>query len=133
MSDIPLHHWLSRRRGFVERTLADLELILDRSWSTDASSAHDGILQRLDPRVKLGAAAVLIIHAAGTTDLPTVAMIVAAVLIVAAASRLELRPVFRLWLTVGVLAALLAVPALFLTPDPRIVFRVPGLGWSITN
>ncbi len=133
MSDIPLHHWLSRRRGFVERTLADLELILDRSWSTDASSAHDGILQRLDPRVKLGAAAVLIIHAAGTTDLPTVAMIVAAVLIVAAASRLELRPVFRLWLTVGVLAALLAVPALFLTPGPRTVFRVPGLGWSITN
>jgi cobalt ECF transporter T component CbiQ len=108
-------------------------LILDRSWSTDASSANDGFLQRLDPRVKLGAAAVLIVHAAATTRLWTVAVIVTAVVVVAAASRLELRPIFRLWLTVGVLAALLAVPALFLTPGARIVFRIPVIGWNISD
>src|SRR4051812_14529336 len=124
MSDIPLHHWLSRRRGFLERTLADLELILDRSWAADAAGAQDGLLQRLDPRVKLASAAVLIVHAAATQRLWTVAVIIGFVVVLAAVSRLELRAILRLWLTVGVLAALLAIPALFLTPGAHTVFVV---------
>lgn len=133
MSDIPLHHWVNRRRGFLERTLIDLELILDRSWATDAATARDGLLQRLDARVKLACAAVLIVHAAATAHLRSVAVIIALVLVLAAISRLELRAIFRLWLTVGVLAALLAIPALFLTPGAHKVFTIPVLDWTITD
>lgn len=133
MSDLPLHHWVSGRHGFLERTLLDLELILDRSWAADAGVAHSGVLQRIDPRVKLVSAAVLIIHAAATQQLRIIAMIIGLVLLLAAWSRLELRAIFRLWLTVGLLAALLAVPALFLTPGETPILTVPSPGWSITS
>ncbi|MEJ7606985.1 MAG: energy-coupling factor transporter transmembrane component T [Bryobacteraceae bacterium] len=131
MSDIPLHHWLSRRRGFVERTLADLSLILDRSYAGMSRLLKMVLYQRLDPRVKLVSAAVLIVHSASTQSLWTIATIVGAALTLAIASRLPLGPIFRLWLTVGILAACLAVPAMFLTPG-RTVYTVPVLGWSAT-
>lgn len=133
MSDLPLHHWVSRRRGFLERTLIDLELILDRSWATDAATSRDGLLQRLDPRVKLGCAAVLVVHAAATTQTGNIVAIIALVLSLAAISRLELQPIFRLWLTVGLLSALLAIPALFLTPGARRVVAIPASDLAITD
>ena len=116
MSDIPLHHWLSRRRGFLARTFADLSLILDRSYSADAGGMPTSWLHRLDPRVKLVSAVVLIVHAASAHNVRTIASILASALLIAFVGRMPIRPILRLWMTVGVLAAMLAVPATFLTP-----------------
>lgn len=132
MSDIPFHHWINRRRGFVERTLADLTYILDRSYLGDTAMAKPSLLRRVDARVKLAASAVLIIHAASTQSVWTIAAILCAVIFVALVGHLPAAPLVRLWFTVGLLAACLAAPAMFMTPG-KIVLRVPVIGWSVTD
>jgi cobalt/nickel transport system permease protein len=132
MSDVPLHHWISRRRGFLERTLSDLSFILDRSYAGDPLVFHDRLLQRLDPRVKLGAAILLIVHSASTHSVWVVAAILTGAVMLAIASRLPLVPILRLWLTVGVLAALLAIPAMFMTSG-RILWSIPSVGWNVSD
>lgn len=132
MSDIPLHHWFRRRQGFLERTLTDLRLILDRSWDVDVAAGSNGFLHSLDARVKLGAAVLLTVHAASARRLSTLAVLIGAVMILAAASRIRWNSVMRLWLGVGVTAALLAIPALFLTAG-KPVYIVPGPRWTITD
>src|SRR4051794_2392979 len=128
MSDIPFHHWLSRRRGFLERTIADLELILDRSHATDAITSDDGFLNRLDARVKLFVAIVLAIQAASSHSPWHIGAIVTLGALLAIASRLPMRPLFRLWLSVGVLAAMLAIPAMFLTDGKLVFWRISDNG-----
>lgn len=124
MSDVPLHHWIARRRGFLERTLADLTLILDRSYAADAAGSGTGVLQRLDPRVKLASALVLILHAALTHRVSTVAAILIAATTLALVSRLPPAPILRLWLTVGLLAALLAIPAWWITGNISVAAKL---------
>ncbi len=132
MSDLPLHHWVSRRKGFLERTLADLTLILDRSYATEAASSQTSALHRLDARVKVASAAILTIQAASASNVSTIAWIVCGVATLAMICRIPPGPILRLWATVGVLAAMLAVPAIFMTPG-RPVYRIPLLSWTVTD
>ncbi|MCC7157632.1 MAG: cobalt ECF transporter T component CbiQ [Bryobacterales bacterium] len=132
MSDIPLHHWLSRRKGFLERTLADLALVMDRSLEADVSSGSAGLLQPLDARVKLAAAGVLSVTAASVQDLRIITAVFLAATALAAASRVPLVPLSRVWLSAGVFSGVLALPALFLTPG-HAVYTLPALQWHITG
>lgn len=132
MSDIPLHHWISRRRGFIERTLADLVLVMDRSHAADAASSRSGVLQSLDPRVKLLGTGLLILNAAATQELRLILALVILAAALAWISDLPLRPLARLWMTVGVLAAMLAIPAMFLTPG-QTLWNIPVFDWRVTE
>ena len=132
MSDIPLHHWLSRRRGFLERTLADLALVMDRSLEADLSSSSSGVLQPLDARVKVLGAAVLSVTAASVHDLRVILGVFLTATILAFASRVPTLPLSRVWLSAGLFSGVLAFPALFLTAGP-IVNTIPVIHWGITG
>ena len=132
MSDIPLHHWLNRRRGFLERTLADLALVMDRSLEADLSSSSSGVLQTLDARVKVLGAAALSVTAASVHDLQVILGVFLAATALAFVSRVPAVPLSRVWLSAGVFSGVLAFPALFLTPGP-IVDTLPVIHWGITG
>lgn len=131
MSDIPFHHWLSRRKGFLERTLADLALVMDRSLEADVSSASRGLLQPLDARVKLLGAALLSVTAASLQDLRIVVAIFLLAAVLATLSRVPLVPLSRVWLSAGLFSGVIAFPALFLTPGPSL-YTLPLVSWHVT-
>ena len=58
------------RKGFLERTIAELYESLDRSLRSERAAQSSGWLQRLDPRAKL-AAAIRRGSSASTVPMPT--------------------------------------------------------------
>lgn len=60
------------RRGFVERTLAGLGEAFERSLHGEESGARSGLLQGLDPRVKLVGLLLLIVAATASRSLAVV-------------------------------------------------------------
>lgn len=124
----------SRRRkgGFIERTLAGLAGAFERSLYSEELSRRRGLLQRLDPRVKLLGLLLLIVAAAASRSLLVILAVYALGVALALASRVSLRTLSqRVWLGALVFTGVIALPALFLTPG-QAVWRAPGLGWVVT-
>ncbi len=67
--------------GFLENTLEGLHFALERAMYAEASAARTGLLQRLDPRVKVAGILALVVAVALATKL----WLIAAILAVAAA------------------------------------------------
>ncbi len=126
-----LHHLVHRRKGFLDRTLAELAHVLDRSFSAELSSSQGGFLQSIDARVKLAATGILIFTAAASHTVWLVLSIWAGAVVLALGSRLKGRELVTQWTGVLLFSGAIALPALFLTPGESL-WRVPGLGWNLT-
>ncbi|HSK11335.1 MAG TPA: cobalt ECF transporter T component CbiQ [Vicinamibacterales bacterium] len=123
---------MARRRGHVERTIDALLEVMDRAGDAERRAAGSGLLQRLDPRVKVVGLLALIVAVAMARNLPTLVALLAVALAGAVLSRLPFRLlVTRLWIGPLALTGVIAFPALFTTPGDAWV-RVPGLGWTAT-
>lgn len=107
--------------------------ILSFALQAEAFASASGLLQRRDPRFKIGAMLALIIAATWAQHLATVWCLV---LLVPVLTVVSLVPLRRLALQVGlpVLAftGLIAAPAIFLVPG-RVIATLPMLGWGITD
>lgn len=122
----------TRRRGYVERTVDALLEVMDRAAEAERRAAGEGLLQRLDPRVKVAGVLALVAAVALARNLATVAALLALSLAGTAVSRLPLRLlVTRLWLGTLALTGIIALPALFTTPGDA-WFTLPGAGWTAT-
>ena len=126
-----LHHLVHRRKGFLDRTLAELAHVLDRSFSAELSSLQGGYLQSIDPRVKLAATGILIATAAASHSIWLVLTIWLSAIVLALASHLKTRELVTLWTGVLLFSGAIALPALFLTPGDSL-WQVPGLRWNLT-
>jgi cobalt ECF transporter T component CbiQ len=125
-------HRHGRGRSFVEKTLAGLSEALERSLYSEEVGAQPGLLQRIDPRVKLIGLLLLIIAAASARTLPVVGAIFLVAVALALLSRLSLRTLAtRIWVGALLFTGAIALPALFLTPG-REIARLPLLGWAIS-
>lgn len=121
-----------RRRGYVERTVDALLEVMDRAAEAERRAAAGGLLQRLDPRVKLVGVLALVVTVALARNLATLAALLLLSLAGAAVSRLPLRLlVTRVWLGTLALTGIIAIPALFTTPGDA-WGAVPGVGWVVT-
>lgn len=116
-------------RGFLEHTLNGFHRALEQALSADRFARRAGILQSLDPRVKLAGVAALIVAVALAVKLWVVAAAFAAALLMAAVLSI---PFSGASVAALVFSGALAVPALFLTPGAPI-YRVPALQWEITR
>jgi len=105
-------------RGFTEALAQTLE-------AEDSAREH-GLLQALDPRVKVVGVLALVVAAALSRKLPVLVALFGLAIVLALASRLSLWSLAkRVWLVAFGFTFMIAAPAVFLTPG-EVVYR---LGW----
>jgi cobalt/nickel transport system permease protein len=121
-----------RSRGAVERSLAAFVDALQHAFYSEELAKKKGLLQRLDPRVKILAILPLIVVAALARQLWIIAALFAIAIAIAFLSKVPLRTLARrVWFSVLTFTGFISVPALFLTPG-RPIYNLPLLGWAIT-
>jgi len=118
--------------NFLERTLESFVNALERALYADELAQADGLLQRLDPRVKVIGVLALVIAVAVAHKLWVIGAVFAAALVLALSSRVPLWVLAkRVWLPVLLFTGIIALPAPFVIPG-REVWRLPVLGWPLT-
>lgn len=106
------------KRGFVEQTVARLLQAVERSLYAERIAQKRGLLQSLDPRVKLASLLLLIAAAASVRKLLPLAFVFAVAIVLTLLSRVPLLVIAkRAWLPALAFSGLLVVPALFLIPN----------------
>lgn len=121
-----------RRASFVERTINSLAEAMERALYAEEIARADGLLQPLDPRVKVVGLLALVVAAALARNILTILGLFAFALALALLSRVSLRTLAtRVWLGALLFTGMLALPAIFITPG-QAVYHLPLLGWPIT-
>lgn len=123
----------SRKRSRVlEKTLRGIAETLERSLFAEEISGRSGLLQSLDPRVKVISVLGLLIAIGLSHSLAVIAGVYGIVLLLAWWSAIPLRVfIKRVWLALPFFTGLIALPALFITPGPALT-QLPW-GWVITR
>jgi cobalt/nickel transport system permease protein len=101
-----------RKGGFVTKTLQGATSLLRQAMFSEDVAARPGLLQRLDPRVKLLTLLGLLVVAAFLRSVPVLAAMYLATIGLAAASRVSL-PFFvkRVWLFIPIFTGIVVLPA----------------------
>jgi len=112
------------RRGFVEKTLTGGADVVRQALFSEDISSRRGLLQAIEPRVKLLTMLALLIAAAFVRHVPVLLALYGATLVLAVCSSLRLSFfVRRVWLFVPLFTGLVVAPAALnlVTPGPIVV------------
>jgi cobalt ECF transporter T component CbiQ len=105
---------------------------MEYALAADDLARVDGLLQRLDPRVKIVGLFSLIIAASLSRKLEIIGGIFLVALGLAILSRIPLLILAkRGWITALLFTGFIAAPSIFITPG-NIIYRLPLLGWTVT-
>lgn len=122
----------ARRGSFVERTIDGLYAATSRAMYADTLARDGGLLQDLDPRVKLVGLLALILAAALSTKLWVIAVVLAVAVSLAGFSGLSIASlVAPVWISALTFTGAIALPAVFLTPGTSL-YHVPIVDWNVT-
>jgi cobalt/nickel transport system permease protein len=120
-----------RRGGLIENTIEGLYLAMERALHAENSAGGGGLLQRLDPRVKVAGLFALILASALAARLWVIAAIFAVAILLAGLSLISIRMLAgRVWIGAFTFTGAIAIPAVFLTPGVPL-YHLPALGWTI--
>jgi cobalt/nickel transport system permease protein len=120
-------------RGFFERTVASLADAIEHALAAEDLAHLNGLLQRLDPRVKMAGTLAWIAAAVATRKLWVLLALFLPTLVLAVLSRVPVKTLAkRVWVPVLIFTGTISVPALFLTPG-RVMGRLPLFGWPVTG
>ena len=120
------------RRSVIEGTLADISNTLEQSLFAEEIARRMGLLQALDPRVKVVSIIAVLIAVSLSRSLAVIAGLYAVVLVLAWRSAVPMGFfVKRVWLFMPFFTGIIAIPAFFITPGPPLV-QLP-LGLVITR
>jgi cobalt/nickel transport system permease protein len=116
------------RRGVIERTLADITHTLEQSLFAEEIARRRGLLQSLDPRVKV-VSIILLLIAVSLSRSPAVIMgLYLVTLLLAWLSSVPMSFfVKRVWLFMPFFTGIIAIPAFFITPGPPLAYLPLGL------
>jgi cobalt/nickel transport system permease protein len=121
-----------RRISFVERTIRGLAAAMERALYAEELAKADGLLQRLDPRVKVVGLLALVVAAALSRQIVVILGLFGVAIALALLSRVPIRTlVTRVWVGALLFTGMLALPAIFITPG-QVIYRLPVLSWPIT-
>jgi cobalt/nickel transport system permease protein len=127
--------WRRRRkanRGFLEKTTDGMLRTLEYSLQAESLAGKNGLLQRIDPRIKVIGMFGLIVATAMARNIATILAILAVALGAAVLSRIPIRTLAtRIWIAVFVFTGAMVLPAIFIT-EGRVIARVPLLMWPVT-
>jgi cobalt/nickel transport system permease protein len=122
----------AKSRGVVERSLSSFADALQHTFDAEELAKKRGLLQGLDPRVKIVAILPLILIAALARQLRVIVALFVIAVATALVSKVPLGTLAkRVWLAVLAFTGFISVPALFLTPG-RAICSLPLLGWTVT-
>lgn len=120
------------RRNVFKRTLRGISETLERSIFAEEISSRPGLLQSLDPRMKLIAILALLIGVSLSHSLIIIAVVYLLATLLAVLSAIPADFfIKRVWLVLPFFTGLVILPALFITPGPPLI-RIP-LGLTITR
>lgn len=121
-----------RRTTFIERTVHSLADAVEQTLFAEEIANTQGLLQRLDPRVKVIGLLLLVVATAMSHSLLVIAALFALALSLALLSQVPIRHLAsRVWLAVLFFTGAIALPAIFVTPGD-LLYRLPILHWPIT-
>ena len=127
------HTHSHRRGGFIERLVADLLAVLEHAFYAERMARTAGLLQRLDPRVKVVGTLILIGTAVLARQLPVVLSLFIGAVVLAYLSSISLRMLANgIWTSVVLFTGAIALPALCLVPG-EVLYRLPLLDWPVTR
>ena len=105
---------VGKKKSFVQRTISDIFNFFEECLINDSIAKRDGLLQSLDPRVKLISMVVLLFAVATTHDIRLLAIVYTLTLLFAWASRIELGFfIKRVWVFIPIFAGIIMIPMLF--------------------
>ena len=118
--------------SFIERTVASLGDSLEHSDIAETHAETSGLLQCLDPRVKLVGLLALVLAVVCVERVGPMLGILAVAVGLAVFSRIPLRVLTtRVWLGVLVFTGAIALPSVFMTPG-EMMCQFPLLHWTAT-
>lgn len=121
-----------RRRNVLESTLGEVSHALAQSLFADEVARRPGLLQSLDPRVKIVTTLALLIAVSLSRSLWVIVALYVVAAILAAVSSISLSFfIKRVWLFMPFFTLIIAIPAFFTVPGPALA-RLP-LGLIITR
>lgn len=120
-------------RGYIERTIDGLLIAIERTQRTEHSAEARGLLQRIDPRVKVAGILALILAVVFSRNAVSIGVVFVLAFAAAIASRVRLKTLaVAVWLEVFFFTGAIALPALVLTPgDPA--FPTSPLPWPVVT
>jgi cobalt/nickel transport system permease protein len=109
--------------GYIERTIASLITASERAAIAEQLAFSEGVLQRVDPRVKVAGLFALIIVVAASRQVRVIVVLFVIAAVLAAASHVRMRRLAGwVWSPVLFFTGAIALPAIFLTPGRPIAF-----------
>ncbi|MFN7995819.1 MAG: cobalt transporter CbiM [Bryobacteraceae bacterium] len=122
-----------RRKSFVEKTALGLLDTVRHTLFAEEIAGRPGLLQALDPRVKLAGLGAMILAVVAVHRLTVLSAILLLAILLALLSHVPIRFLAsRVWLAVLAFTGVIALPAIFLTPG-TVLYRLPLLDWNITQ
>lgn len=119
-------------RSVVENTLHEISATLERSLFAEEIATRPGLMQSLDPRVKVISTLGLLIGVSLSRSLVVIAVLYLLVLLMAWRSAIPANFfIKRVWLALPFFTGMIILPALFIIPGPALV-HLP-LGLTITQ
>jgi cobalt/nickel transport system permease protein len=116
------------RSSFVERTLVDINHTLEHSLFAEQTARQPGLLQELDPRLKILSALLVLLAVGLSRNLLVILFLYFLELVLALFSKVPLAFfVKRVWLFIPFFTGVIALPALFITPGSILVHLPFGL------
>jgi cobalt/nickel transport system permease protein len=120
------------RRDILEGLTRGLLAAVEHASTADEFAARKGLLQKLDPRVKIVSLLALIVTALYVHSLTVLLGIFAGTGILGLASGVSVRRLFKqAWIGVLAFTGVLMAPSIFIVPG-EVVARLPLLDWPIT-
>jgi len=113
-----------QRRSVLEKLLNGVAHVVELAMASDASSDRDGLLQRLDPRVKLVGLLALLVASVLVNHLAALVALFAIALVFIVLSRLGVRRfALRAWVFVPLFTLAIVLPATtsWVTPGPPLI------------
>lgn len=133
-SPLPAPKCRWRRADYLLKTLGDIQRIMAEDMLQTGVASRPGLLQTLEPRLKVVGTLLLLLAVALTASLPVLAAVQGLLLGAALASGIGPRPYFvRAWLPAFVFAGLVVLPAIFswVTPGVPIFVVYSGSEWRL--
>jgi cobalt ECF transporter T component CbiQ len=112
--------------GFLERNVSAVAGAIERTVANEASCRARGLLQAVDPRLKIAALAALVLLCSLARSAALLAGLYVLATALAALSKIGVGAFTkRIWIFVPIFTAVVAVPALFVTPGEPIASLGP--------
>jgi cobalt/nickel transport system permease protein len=126
-----------RNHNFIERSIRGALSFLKESVFADEYASQKGLLQSLDPRIKVLTFLLFLIQILLTTNILILVCLYALCLLLTLWSKINMGFFLkRTWIFIPLFSLMIAIPALFhvVTPgDPLMAFKIVGLKLIITR